>query len=153
MFEMNHSTLMTRYYCFCIFCILPKVQLIQFGVHGNQIQIHVRRSSDLPVWMLRAYQTHFNTVARQEGVYAEARENFLDNNGDIEEMCRHPVRSTIWIEVTAFIAFQIVANFDPRVDILFPGVRRQDARHFLTAVLSMLGNEMFFCPEYTETRF
>jgi hypothetical protein len=54
--------------------------------------------------MLRAYQTHFNTVARQEGVYAEARDTYLDCNGDIERFARSPVRSTVWIEVTAFIA-------------------------------------------------
>ena len=103
--------------------------------------------------MLRAFQSHFNTVARQEGAYAETRDSFLDCDGSIEEMCRRPVRSTIWIEVTSFVAFQIVANFDPRVDILFPGVRRFAGQHFLCSILSMMGNVMYFCPEYTETRF
>ena len=127
--------------------------MINWGHHGNAIPIHMRRSPDLPIMMLRAFCHHFNSIARQEGAYAEARDSYLDCDGRIEEMCRRPVRSTIWIEITSFVAFQIVANFDPRVDFLFPGVRRFGGIQFLAAILSMLTNEMYFCPEYTETRF
>jgi hypothetical protein len=141
-------------FCFCTHCVLGKVARL----HQNEgrvvsIPIHPNRDPDLAVHMLRAYCTHFNTPARMDGVYAEARRQYHNQDGSIERMMANPIRSTVWMEVTVFNALEIVVNFDPRISSLGAAIRGMPPLLLLDLVMNTFIHEIYFCPEYWDTRF
>jgi hypothetical protein len=120
-------------YCCCINCILPKLPEIRAG--NAPVPIHVDRTPDLAVLMLRAFCAHFNTPARMMGVYAEARKSFEECDGVIERMITEPVRSSVWIEVPVLVALEIVVSFDVRVANIGGNIRAQPPKNLLEVVL------------------
>jgi hypothetical protein len=123
MIAMNDQLLDHFAFCFCTYCIMSKIPKIRVGDGVVGIPAHVDRDTDLAVLMLAAFSAHFNTVARMDGVYAEARKSFLENDGLLGRMRGNPVRSTVWIEVPVLVALEIVINFDPRLDQFGSGIR------------------------------
>ena len=79
----------------------------------------------------------FNTVAKIDGVYTEAR---LLYNGDhdqcMDRMVQRSVSSTVYMHLSSFAALQIVVNFDQRLWDQFPWLRNLPAReayHYILA--------------------
>jgi hypothetical protein len=84
-------------FCFCVKCSMQRAKRGSLaGVSPNHM--------DWCACMLEFMEEYFFTLARVDGVYAEARELYVDYGQNIEMMIARPVRSTVCFALSSFAA-------------------------------------------------
>lgn len=84
-------------FCFCLKCSMQRAKRASLaGVSPNHM--------DWPGEMIELMEEHFCTVARVDGVYAEARALYADYGHNMEMMISRPVRSTVYFGLSSFAA-------------------------------------------------